>query len=180
MPRAEHCHKKSPPTNMGLVDWMKKFNIFCLVIAMLLLLCIIYKQPRHGQIVSREIADGPCRTYATYFTWSGFDGLEEIDPQKANYIVDGVSVGCGKQGFEQVLDKLNGLPNGSAILMFPSYDTKEERSFDRPRFYPWSDEAKKLFALMDKKRFVLVFSPYDSSGSLCKGIPTTESSGTRP
>lgn len=126
--------------------------------------------------VRRNVSDGPYSDYSAYFTWVGYDGYSQPVVEKAEYIWNGAVVGVGEKGFDALLTRLADMPDHSTILVYPSYDTKEEQATERSRGYPWNPYATRLFDLVEKKNLKLVLSPYDHLGHLCKEIPRLPSS----
>ena len=71
----------------------------------------------------------PVPEYDTYFTWDDFD--PEVTPDWAyaeehvRYFLDGKPVGRGRIGFGHIIQHINEMPQGSRVLVFPSYDFPE-------------------------------------------------------
>ena len=87
---------------------------------------------RWGQLPVNFSWKGPTDSnfvFEHYFTWrvygetvGAFPNYEvHLDPERAVYVFDRVEVGEGLAGFHALLERLNTLPSGSRIVLYPDY-----------------------------------------------------------
>ena len=104
---------------------------------------------------------------AHYLTWTRYNGSHQGDGRKAEYILDGKSLGVGELGFDNVISSLKILPIGSSVLIYPEYNLGWELRTSRPlRTYPWNAYPNELWNLSKQRKVRLVFAPYDHEGKL--------------
>jgi len=101
---------------------------------------------------SCNCVSGKCRGDVHTLTWRGFDGTPfrrrvqfdekrldgaewpetyehvflEVDP-RAEFILDGVSCGKGREGYEQVLKSAERLSGGETLVIYPYYELLSDR-----------------------------------------------------
>lgn len=52
-------------------------------------------------------------------TWRGYDGHDQLDLEKAEYLIGGTSAGFGNAGFERVVAHLQTLQSGAHVIIYP-------------------------------------------------------------
>jgi hypothetical protein len=113
--------------------------------------------------------------FDAYLTWKDFDGY--CDRGNTKFIWNGSDVGQADEGLSRLISEFEKLPNGSMILVYPSYyiDYRDyyTTSGSGPRQYPFSNTVKiygidfgVLEDIIKKKNLVLLFSPRDHNGGL--------------
>lgn len=97
--------------------------------------------------------------YDAFFTWNDYHGLS--DPKEAIFIWNGTDVGKGARGLSAVINNLEQLREGSAVLVFPTFET-DIRSGNPPYRYPfmWGQ----MEPIMKAKKLVVEISNYDNNG----------------
>jgi hypothetical protein len=101
----------------------------------------------------------PWPKYNAYLTWSGYDGGG--DPQEAIYLWQGKQVGKGSAGFQEVISRLEHLPPGSRVLVFPEYWEGAKP------FIGYSDQVLKRFEdAVERQDLIILYSHRDQNGAM--------------
>ena len=113
-------------------------------------------------------------------TWRGFHGSENYD--RAIYVFDGIEVGKGKVGWENVLRRLEQLKPGETVFIYPYYlpATKSIVTTDGkvifldepngpPRSLPFNNEVGELHKLVESRGLVIIYSPTEP-GAKASGV----------
>lgn len=115
-----------------------------------------------GDAFRRQISDvlePQKRSYDAYFTWEGY--APGSDPAKASYIFNGVAMGIGANGIENVAREIRKLQAGARVLEFPAYHWTRLGSGRQP---PYTQYGEPLYAAIKEKEIVVLRSDYDQNG----------------
>src|SRR5437867_2450808 len=109
-----------------------------------------------------SLAD-PLPAFDVYFTWE--DYAPNGPTTNVRYLWNGTNLGRGTVGGEEAVQRFKTLPEGSRVLIYPSYylEWQRERSgYMYPRFQ-WHSTIVEIAQSRDLK---LIFSPRDHNGHL--------------
>lgn len=106
----------------------------------------------------------PVPPHDAYFTWKDV----EYGPSQALYYWLDEPVGRGEQGFRQILTRLERLPRGSRVLVYPLWwHCWTLHGVVEACIPPWALSGDELFTLAARRDLVIVESPKDPMGRLC-------------
>ncbi|MHC4441985.1 MAG: hypothetical protein ACYTBZ_01335 [Planctomycetota bacterium] len=126
---------------------------------------VIYHMPRFTEITLEP--DDPLPTYDAYLTWKNHDINTDYRPSKALYVWNGTIVGQGEEGFKKVLNRIEEMPLGSKILVYPrTFMNWELHYSDDIRMFPWSNFHCDFLDKMKERKHTVIYSPRDHLGNM--------------
>lgn len=151
--------------------WEMRHLRFILLPSLLLVLCSASVACRRrdspassrGKVILLDVKDR-LPAFDVYFTWEGYNPRHQLS-SNVRYIWNGDNVGIGDDGCKAVLARLQRLPSGAKVLVYPSYETEWYREVGEPA-YPWGNWYCEIVDTAIAQGVTLIISPRDHLGVL--------------
>ena len=143
-----------------------KEGLSCVVLGMVLAMPSCDQSSDSAKLPAKRCValqiDDPMPAFDVYFTWSNYDARAG-DESEAHYIWNGTDIGVGRAGCERLFAQVRGLPFGTRVLVYPSYELFWQADCG-PRDYPFP--ILELLAIVRDRGLWLFLSPWDHRGRM--------------